>query len=284
MATHPEKSANNNQTRPVFIISDRTGITAGTISHTLLTQFPDVTFDKTTIPFVDSDDKVNSTIRQIDNSHKQTGMKPLVFVSFTDNDFTQHLNESKGVVFDLFEPFITRLEKHLAQHTAHLIGQAHGMTESSGYMDRMDAINFAMKYDDGVKMEGYDQADLVLVGVSRAGKTPTSLYMSLHYGLLVANYPIADDDFEKGVLPEALLRNKKKLFGLNISSLQLHKIRTKRRANSKYAELRQCQREVQQAQMMFKKYRLVQADSTEMSIEELASLIVHRMDLHVSYL
>lgn len=273
---------------PVFIISDRTGVTAGTLCHALLTQFPDVAFDRMTVPFVDADDKVNEVIRQIDDSHKSTGIRPLVFVSFTDNDFTEVMQSSQGVIFDVFDPFIPKLEKHLARDTAHLIGKAHGITQGTqdepGYMDRMDAINFAMKYDDGVKMEGYDEADLVLVGVSRAGKTPTSLYMALHYGLLVANYPLADDDFEKGTLPEPIIRNKQKTFALTISPLQLHKIRTKRRANSQYADLNQCQREVTQAQQMFKRYRIPYADSTEMSIEEMASLIVHRMDLHVSYL
>lgn len=270
-------------TRPVYIISDGTGITAGTMGQTLLSQFPATNFERHTIPFVDADDKVKECIRQINHAHKIHKVRPLVFVSFTDNSFKDQIMQSKAVVLDLFAPFIPIMEQLLRTDSSHAAGQSHGITEEGGYMHRIDAINFSMKYDDGVRMEGYSDADLVLVGVSRAGKTPTSLYMALHYGLKTANYPIADDDFEKGVLPDAVLNAREKLFGLVIDPIQLHKIRQARRPNSQYAQLTQCQNEVRQAQACFKKYRIPYIDSTAMSIEELASLVVHRMQLAVSY-
>ncbi len=270
--------------RPAFIISDRTGVTAGTMSHSLLSQFPNIEFERHTIPFVDADDKVKSCIRQINHSYKTHQVRPLIFTSFMDNNYTHKLENTEGIVIDLIKPFIHDLERHLMSDSSHKIGQAHGMTAETDYMHRIDAINFSMRYDDGVRIGDYDQADLILVGVSRAGKTPTSLYMALHYGLNTANYPLADDDFDKGVLPDALIKSRKKLFGLTIDPLQLHKIRQKRRANSKYSALDQCRREVVQAQQFYKRYRIPHADSTAMSIEELASLIVHRMNLEVSYL
>ena len=279
-------TTDNNQPpkRPVYIISDRTGVTAGTMTHTLLSQFPDIEFERHTIPFVDSDDKVNSCIRQINHSHKKHIIKPLVFTSFIDTNFTDKLTESEGIIIDLFAPFLHDLERHLKSDSSHKVGQAHGMHQEHDYMHRIEAINFSMKYDDGVKMGDYDKADLILIGVSRAGKTPTSLYMALHYGLNTANYPLADDDFEKGVLPEALINSRDNLFGLTIDPLQLHKIRQKRRANSEYSSLTQCQNEVRQAQQFYKRYRIPFADSTAMSIEELASSIAHRMNLEVQYL
>ena len=270
--------------RPVFIISDRTGVTAGTMCHTLLSQFPNIHFERHTIPFVDADDKVKSSIRQINHSYKTHKIPPLVFTSFMDTNFTHEIEKSDGITIDLMEPFIHSLEQHLNADSSHKVGQAHGMSEEHDYMHRIDAINFSMKYDDGVRMGDYDKADLILIGVSRAGKTPTSLYMALHYGLYTANYPLADDDFEKGVLPDALIDSRKRLFGLTIDPMQLHKIRQKRRANSEYSSLQQCRREVLQAQQFYKRYRIPHADSTAMSIEELASSIVHRMNLEVSYL
>lgn len=271
---------------PAFIISDRTGVTAGTMAHSLLSQFPNIEFERHTIPFVDANDKVKSCIRQINHSYTAHKVRPLVFTSFMDNNYTHELETSKGLVIDLIEPFIHRLEHHLMSDSSHKVGQAHGMsgTGERDYMHRIDAINFSMRYDDGARIGNYHKADLILVGVSRAGKTPTSLYMALHYGLNTANYPLADDDFEKGTLPDALIESREKLFGLTIDPLQLHKIRQKRRANSKYSALNQCRQEVLQAQQFYKRYRIPHADSTAMSIEELASLIVHRMNLEVSYL
>ena len=270
-------------TRPVYIISDGTGITAGTMSNTLLSQFPAINFERHTIPFVDADDKVKNCIKQINHSYQAHGIRPLVFVSFTNVHFKEELEQANAVVLDLLEPFISPMEALLKADSSHQTGLSHGITEGGGYMHRIEAINYSMKYDDGVRMEGYKDADLVLVGVSRAGKTPTSLYMALHYGLKTANYPIADDDFEKGALPEALLNSRQKVFGLIIDPIQLHKIREARRPNSQYSKLSQCQNEVRQAQSFFKKYRIPFADSTAMSIEELASLVVHRMQLAVSY-
>lgn len=270
--------------RAVYIISDRTGVTAGTMAHTLLTQFPKINFERHTIPFVDADDKVKSTIRQINRSYKLHQAKPLIFTSFMDTNFTHEFEKSEGIVIDLFKPFIEDLEHHLHSDSSHKAGQAHGIVKEHDYMHRMDAINFSMKYDDGVRTGDYHKADLILVGVSRAGKTPTSLYMALHYGLNTANYPLADDDFEAGKLPDALIDSRDRLFGLTIDPFQLQKIRQKRRADSQYSSINQCQQEVRQAQQFFKRYRIPHTDSTAMSIEELASLIVHRMDLEVSYL
>lgn len=281
-------TSNNTQRpiRPAYILSDRTGVTAGTMAHSLLSQFPNIEFERHTIPFVDADDKVKSCIRQINHSHKTHKVRPLVFVSFMDNNYTHELENSDGLVIDLFKPYINKLEGYLKSDSSHKVGQAHSMTGAGekDYMHRIDAINFSMRYDDGVRIGNYDKADLILIGVSRAGKTPTSLYMALHYGLNTANYPLADDDFEQGKLPDALIDSRGKLFGLTIDPLQLHKIRQKRRADSKYSALNQCRQEVLQAQQFYKRYRIPWADSTAMSIEELASLIVHRMNLEVSYL
>ncbi len=277
-------TVNNLPTRPVFIVSDRTGVTAGTMTHTLLSQFPNIEFERHTIPFIDADDKLKSTIKQINHAYETHKVKPLVFTSFIDSKYIREFEKSEGVVIDLFKPFIDDLERHLHSDSSHEIGQAHGIVQEHDYMHRMDAINFSMQYDDGVKTGDYHKADLILVGVSRAGKTPTSLYMALHYGLYTANYPLADDDFEAGKLPDDLIDSRDKLFGLSIDPFQLQKIRQKRRADSQYSSLSQCQKEVRQAQQFFRRYRIPHTDSTTMSIEELASLIVHRMNLEVSYL
>ncbi len=267
------------QLRPVFIISDRSGLTAETICHTLISQFPDTAFQQEALPFVDNPDKLKQAVRQINQAARRTGLRPLVFTTFVQESDAAALAEAEAEIFDLFDPFISRMEQLLGQRASHQPGQAHGIADVVRYSQRINAVNYSLHCDDGLHFKHYDRATLILLGVSRSGKTPTCLYLALHFGFYAANYPLTEEDFLQGGLPEILLPYRDKTFGLTIDPLRLHQIRTERRPGSDYASLSRCQTDVQRAQDLFNRYRIPYCDSTAYSVEELGSTIKHKMGL-----
>jgi regulator of PEP synthase PpsR (kinase-PPPase family) len=265
--------------RPVFVVSDRTGITAETLSHSLLTQFPNVKFDVATLPFVDSDDKVDDVIRQINEAGRESGLRPLVFATFVDDTHRDRLLQADGVLFDLFGTFLSPLEQELAQRSSHSVGVSHGIVDSARYTNRIGAVNFTVHCDDGINTRDYGSAHVILVGVSRAGKSPVCLYLAMHFGVYCANYPLTDSDLESSELPKALKPHRERLFGLTIRPERLQQIRQERRNGGQYASMQQCRYEVAQAENLFMRHQLPHADTTSLSIEEIASRVMHRMRL-----
>jgi len=268
--------------RPVFIISDRSGLTAETLCHTLLSQFPKNVFNQIALPFVDSPEKVSDAVNTINAAAEESGNKPLVFTTFVDENYSATLRESKGEIFDVFSPFIGAMEKELGQQSSHQAGQSHGMSNLTQYTQRINAVNFALYCDDGLHLRDYDKADIILLAASRSGKTPTCLYLALQFGFYAANYPLTEEDFEKDMLPDAVLNHRDRLFGLIIDPQRLHQIRSERRPDSQYASLRQCQRDVTTARALFERYNLPFCDSTNYSVEELGSTIKHQLGMQSS--
>ncbi len=266
--------------QPIFIVSDGSGVTAETICHTLLSQFPAGNFNQESLPFVDSLEKVNTAVARVNQASLDFGVKPLVFTTFVEEEYAVALSQANAEIFDLFDPFISRMEEALGQNSSHQSGQAHGIANMTQYNRRMSAVNYAMHCDDGLHAQEYGNADVILLGVSRSGKTPTCLYLALHFGFYVANYPLTEDDFLQFKLPESILAHRDKVFGLNIEASRLHQIRSERRPSSQYASLAQCQEDVTQARNLFDRYRIGHCDSTSYSVEELGSTIKHRMGLH----
>ncbi len=255
-------------------------MTAETICHTLLSQFPTVNFNQESLPFVDSLDKVEAAVGEINRAAASSGLAPLVFTTFVEEEYAVVLSRANARIFDLFDPFIGRMEESLGQKSSHQPGQAHGIANILQYNRRMSAVNYAMHCDDGLHTQEYGSADVILLGVSRSGKTPTCLYLALHFGFHVANYPLTQDDFVHGRLPESILVHRDKAFGLNIDASRLHQIRQERRPGSEYASLKQCREDVELARNLFERYRIQHCDSTSYSIEELGSTIKHQMGLH----
>jgi regulator of PEP synthase PpsR (kinase-PPPase family) len=260
--------------RTVFMISDGTGITVESLGNSLLTQFETIQFEKQTIPYLDSLEKADALVQQINQDYTTTGLKPLVFMTLVNPEISQKITESHARVFDLFSTFLAPLEDELGTQASDTIGRAHGQPDSKTYDLRIEAINYALTYDDGVKLRGYDQADIILIGVSRCGKTPSCLYMALQFGILAANYPFTDDDLSNGRLPESLRPYKNKLFGLTIDPLRLKDIRTERRPNTQYSAAEQCRIEVAEVEGMYQKERIPYINSTRYSIEEIATKIM----------
>lgn len=265
--------------RPVFIISDRSGLTAETICHTLLSQFPGIDFKQASLPFIDSQQKVAEVVRQINQAARANGNTPLVFTTFADNQYGTELATVEAEIFDIFAPFINRLEAVLGQQSSHQVGQSHGNTDSVLYSQRIDAINYAMRCDDGLHTQDYGKANVILLGVSRSGKTPTCLYLALHFGFYAANYPLTEEDCGYGELPASLLDCRQRMFGLSIDPQRLQQIRSERRPDSDYASLRRCQQDQAIARRMYQQYQIPHCDSTNYSVEELGSAIKHRMGL-----
>ncbi|GJL82097.1 MAG: putative phosphoenolpyruvate synthase regulatory protein [marine bacterium B5-7] len=265
--------------RPVFVVSDRTGITAEMMSHSLLTQFPNVKFDVTTLPFVDTDDKVSEVIKQINDAGEHTGVRPLIFLTFVDDAHRARLLDCGGVSFDLFGTFLDPLEQELDHKSSHSIGVSHGIVDPVKYTNRIGAVNYAVHCDDGLNVRDYPSADVILVGVSRAGKTPVSLYLAMQFGVHCANYPLTDHDLERSNLPPALEDYRDRLFGLTIRPERLQQIRQERRNSSRYASIQQCRYELSQAEQLYLRYRIPSADTTSLSIEEIATGIIQKLRL-----
>ena len=266
--------------RPVFYVSDGTGITAETIGHSLLTQFPDTeNFRSDRLPFVDDADKARAAAARIRAAGESAGVRPIVVNTVVDGEITRLLAESGALMLDAFEPFIAPLERELGRKWQKRVGQAHGMVDFDAYHRRINAMNYALTYDDGMKQD-YADADLILVAVSRAGKTPTCIYLALHHGVKAANYPLTPEDREEERLPAKLRQYRNKLFGLTIDPIRLHQIRQERRPNSRYAQLDTCKREVAQAEAMLRREGVEMLSTTHASIEEIASRVLEHLGIN----
>ena len=262
-----------NKPRTVFIVSDGTGITAETFSHSILAQF-ETEFKQIRIPFVNTIEKARQALLEINSNYMKNGVKPIVFSTLVNIEINALINTSQSMVLDMFHTFVAPLEIELELKSTHAMGRFHQNIETESYKNRIEAINFSLAHDDGQSHKNLEDADVILVGVSRSGKTPTCLYLAMQYGIKSANYPLIPDDFERGELPSELNKYYSKLFGLTIEAQRLSQIRNERRPGSKYASLENCRYEINEAQAMMERYNIPWLSSTHKSIEEIATTIL----------
>jgi regulator of PEP synthase PpsR (kinase-PPPase family) len=267
------------QRRTVFFVSDRTGITAEMLGNSLLSQFDAIDFQRRTIPFVDTPEKIAEVVRTIDATGAETGTRPLVFSSIVDEAMSAQLGQANALFLDLFQTFVAPLEAELSAKSSHAAGRSHGIANSHDYFARMEAINFAQTHDDGAATRDLGKAQVILVGVSRCGKTPTTLYLALQFAVLAGNFPLTPDDFVDHKLPASILPYRDRLFGLTIDPERLQQIRQARRPGSRYAALDNCRYEVREAEQLMQHERIATIDTTNRSIEEIATTILHRAGL-----
>jgi [pyruvate, water dikinase]-phosphate phosphotransferase / [pyruvate, water dikinase] kinase len=265
--------------RSVFFISDGTAITAETLGHSLLAQFPHVDFDIHIIPYITTEEAAMNVVAEINQRADLDGEKPLVFDTLVDPDVRDIINTAHAVNLDVFEGLIGKLSEELGTSPTTLVGQTHAVTNSESYKARIDAVHFALDNDDGARTRHYDKADLILVGVSRSGKTPTSIYLSLQFGIRVANYPLTEEDLDDNRLPAVLRPHKSKLFGLMIDADRLVAIRTERKANSRYASFNQCQMELRAIEGIYISEGIKYLNVSEMSIEEISTRVLQMTGL-----
>jgi regulator of PEP synthase PpsR (kinase-PPPase family) len=259
--------------RTVFFVSDQTGVTAETMGHSLLTQFDGLELRSVTLPFVSSIDKAEEAVRRINMAAEESGVRPIIFGTLVQDDVREIVKRSNALFLDFFEAFVGPIERELESRSTHRAGRAHGIADQTAYTARINATNFALANDDGSNRD-YERSDLVLVGVSRSGKTPTCLYLAMQYGIYAANYPLTEDDMESSHLPAALQPFRRKLYGLTISVDRLQQIRHERRPDSRYASRQQVQYEIRAAEALFTRFGIPYINATECSIEEISSRIL----------
>ena len=265
--------------RSVFFISDGTAITAETLGHSLLAQFPHVKFDIHIIPYISSEEAATNVVAEINARAQIDGEKPLVFDTLVDPYVRDIINTANAINLDVFEGLISKLSEELGTPPTTLVGQTHAVTDSESYKARIDAVHFALDNDDGARTRHYDKADLILIGVSRSGKTPTSIYLSLQFGIRVANYPLTEEDLDDNRLPAVLRAHKQKLFGLMIDAERLVAIRSERKANSRYASFSQCQMELRAIEGIYISEGIKYLNVSEMSIEEISTRVLQMTGL-----
>ena len=272
-------SGSNQIKRSVFFISDGTAITAETLGHSLLAQFPHVKFDIHIIPYITSEEAAMNVVEEINKRAEKDGEQPLVFDTLVDPYARDIINTANAVNLDVFEGLISKLSDVLGTAPTTLVGQTHAVTDSESYKARIDAVHFALDNDDGARTRHYDKADLILIGVSRSGKTPTSIYLSLQFGIRVANYPLTEEDLDDNRLPAVLKEHKHKLFGLMIDAERLVAIRSERKANSRYASFSQCQMELRAVEGIYISEGIKHLNVSEMSIEEISTRVLQMTGL-----
>jgi regulator of PEP synthase PpsR (kinase-PPPase family) len=265
--------------RTVFFVSDGTGITAETFGSSILAQFDSLRFRLRRIPFVDTLEKADEAANVIQSQAQEDGKRPIVFSTLVDVAILARIKKIEALHLDMFQTFVEPLERELNIKSSHAIGRFHHATDSDAYKNRIEAINFSLAHDDGQSIKNLREADVILIGVSRSGKTPTSLYLAMQHGLKVANCPLIPEDFERNTLPSTIVPFRSKLFGLTIDPERLSQIRNERRPGSKYASLDNCRMEVNSAQEMMRRESIPSLSTTTKSIEEIATTILTKLGI-----
>ena len=265
--------------RTAFFVSDRTGITAEMLGHSLLSQFDGVLFNEVALPFVDSIEKAQEVVTLINLQGTDDGVRPIVISTLARTEIAQVIGQAKALFLDCFEIFISPLERELGLRASHAIGRTHNVSDFVNYHHRIESVNYTLSHDDGVTHRDLADADIVLVGVSRCGKTPTCLYLAMQYGIRAANYPLIPEDFSTMQLPSPVRSLRGKLYGLTIRPERLQQIRTERKPGSQYATLANCEFEVREAEALMRQEGIPYLDATSKSVEELATTILHAAKL-----
>ena len=261
------------QARIVFIVSDGTGITAENFSQSILAQF-EATFKHIRVPFVDSPEKAHDAVSSINQAASKYEVQPIVFTTLVNPELNTIVGKANGLILDMFQTFVAPLEHALGVKSTHAMNRLHHNADTEAYKNRIEAINYSLAHDDGQSNKNLSEADVILVGISRVGKTPTSLYLAMQYGMKAANYPLIPEDFERGQLPKDLIPYRSKIFGLMIDAERLSEIRNERRPGRNYAKLENCRYEINEATAMMKKESIPWVVTTSKSIEEIATTVL----------
>ena len=266
--------------RPVFFVSNSTGITVETLGRSLLYQFSSVQFESHSLRFVDTIEKAKEAVVIINKFTKERGLRSIILTTLVKPELRAILATAEGVHLDIFDAFIAPIEQEVGCEAKLGMGHVHGIVDDEYYSERIEAVNYSLKTDDGIGANEYTQADVILTGASRTGKTPTSLYLAMHYGLKAANYPIVDKELESPFVPASLKGYKEKVFGLLVTPERLQNIRNKRRPDSQYSSLSQCQYEIRQTEALFHEENIPYFDVSSMSIEEISSNIINMLNIN----
>ncbi len=275
MNTTPKKK------KTVFIISDGTGITAETFSHSILAHYEHIyDFKQQREPYITTEDRAQKVSAKINQIAKEEGEPPFAFSTLVTPMITKYIQTSNCIFMDLMAPFVSTIQNKLHIEPRSKVGMTHGDTHSKNYQERIEAINFTLEHDDGQFIYALDEAEVILVGVSRCAKTPTSLYLAMQYGIKVANFPLTPDDFADGMLPSTIYPHKNKLYGLTIDPYRLSEIRQARMPNSSYASIENCKKEIQAAERLMRLEGIPYMSTTNRSIEEITTKLLRDLNIN----
>ncbi len=249
------------------------------LGHSLLTQFDGVRLKEVTVPFIDSAEKAKNFVRQINAAAVADGVRPVVISTLVNTEIASIVATANALFLDSFEIFIEPLERELGVKASHAVGRSHSTEDFVNYHHRIEAVNYALSHDDGVSKRELTEADIILVGVSRCGKTPTCLYLAMQFGIRAANYPLIPEDFSTMQLPTQIKPLRRKLYGLTITPSRLQRIRNERRPGSKYATLANCEFEIREAEALMRQEGIPYLDATSKSVEELSTTILQEAKL-----
>ncbi|MBU2899235.1 posphoenolpyruvate synthetase regulatory kinase/phosphorylase PpsR [Vibrio hepatarius] len=267
------------QSRDVFYVSDGTAITCETLGHVVLGQFPLNVHEKT-FPFVESEEKLADLVREIELSFKKTGLKPLVFFSIVIPDMKLRLLQAPAYCYDVLADIVEQVKGDIEMEPQPQLQRSRSVSkDSASYFDRIAAIEYTLAHDDGITLKGLGEADIILLGVSRSGKTPTSLYMAMQFGLRVVNYPFIEEDIRRLKLLSEFEVHRHKLFGLTIDPERLNEIRENRLAGSDYASAEQCISELESVESLFRREAIPYINTSALSVEEISTRILEKAGL-----
>lgn len=261
---------------PVYFISDSTGISAETMGNALLAQFPTVPFERRLIPFLRTTREAEEVREQL-NRAMDGPVEPIVFLTVVDEEVREVLLGTRAPVIDFVSGHLARIEAQLGLSSDHAPARLHGVGDVRRYNRRMQAVEFAIEHDDGQSVRAIQRADVILIAPSRCGKTPTSMYLALMHGVFVANYPLVDEDFENGNLPQTIADLSDRCFGLLTSPKRLSEVRGERRPDSRYASVDQTHWELSRARRIYDYYGIPFVDSSSKSVEEMSTLILQSL-------
>lgn len=261
---------------PVFFLSDSTGISAETMGNALLIQFPELSFERTLIPFISTVEMAREVVAQLDEA-MEGPVAPLVFTTAAVDEVRAELLKTRAPIIDFFGMHMDRVEQQLGARGLREARRLHGVGDVRRYNSRMAAIEFAIEHDDGLSPRGLDRADVVLLAPSRCGKTPTAMYLALQHGLFVANYPLVDEDLETTDLPQPVRALRDRCFGLTTTVARLSRVRQERRPDSRYASEEQCRYELRRATAMYETHDLPTVDTSAASVEEIAAVVIQTL-------
>ena len=258
----------------IYLISDSTGETLDRIFLALKAQFKNFNYKTNHFSFTRTE---NQILKILEGCKKQK--KTIILYTIVDNKLSKFLNDETKKInipcFSVLGDLIDSFSQLLNQNALNVPSRQHIMNDE--YYKKIDAIQFTMNHDDGNAMEDIEKSDIILIGVSRTSKTPTSIYLA-NKGYKVSNIPIVNDNS----IPENIRKNKlnKCIIGLIAEPERLAEIRKNRMTslketgNQKYTNLQKIQDEVERSKNTFLKFKWPTIDVSRKSVEETAASVI----------
>lgn len=262
--------------KDVYYVSGSTALLAEDVGKALLCQFQEISFNEEKIPFIKTRAAAEKAMKHI--LEQSGGVRPLVFCTIMDAGIKKILDSPEVEFFDVFGNVLDRLENCLETKALRVPGYSRNIDDIT-LAKRVEAIHFSIEHDDGTRSREYDEAEVILLGVSRSGKTPVSVYLATHMGIKSANFPLTSEHLDSYELPPEIVRNRKKVVGLMTSPGLLHKIREQRYSGSTYAKLSTCATELNQAKEIYLRYGIQSLETDGKSIEETSVQVTQLVDI-----